>query len=291
MVEIAQQVFPPGLVQVLGGDDKLGPALVDHPDIQKVSFTGSIATGKKVMQSAAKTLKRVTLEMGGNDPAIVLPDANIEDVAPKVAMGAFFNSGQVCVASKRIYVHESIYAPFVQALIGVSKSFKVGSSDEQGVMLGPIQNEMQYEKVKTFFKDTKDKGYKFALGSGEVESSKGYFVQPTIIDNPPEDSMIVTEEPFGPIVPVQSYKDIDEVIARANNTKAGLGATVFGTDLAKCAGVAEQIDSGSVWINSYPAPDPRGQFGGFKESGIGTEFGKLGILAYANIKSIHTFKK
>ena len=291
MVEMAQQVFPPGLIQVLGGDDSLGPALVAHPDIHKISFTGSIATGKRVMASAAKTLKRVTLEMGGNDPAIVLPDADIAAVAPKVAMGAFFNTGQVCIASKRIYVHESIYATFVQALIGVSKTFKVGSSNEEGVMLGPIQNEMQYERVKSFFKDTKEKGYKFALGEGDVADSKGFFVQPTIIDNPPEDAMIVTEEPFGPIVPVQSYKDIDEVIARANNSKAGLGATVFGSDLAKCAEVADQIESGSVWINNFPQPDARGQFGGFKESGIGTEFGKLGILAYANVKSTHTFKK
>lgn len=290
MVEMAQQVFPPGLVQVLGGDASLGPALVEHPDIQKISFTGSIATGKRIMQGAAKTLKRVTLEMGGNDPAIVLPDAKIEEVAPKVAMGAFFNSGQVCVAIKRIYVHESIYKPFVAAIINISKSLKVGESNEEGVMLGPIQNEMQYEKVKTFFKDTKDKGYTFALGNGDVKSSKGYFVQPTIIDNPPEDSYIVTEEPFGPIVPVQSYKDIDEVIARANSTRTGLGATVFGTDLAKATEVADQIESGTVWINSLPAPDPRGQFGGFKESGLGTEAGKLGILAYANMKSTHTYK-
>lgn len=289
MVEMAQQVFPPGLVQVLGGDDKVGPALVVHPDIQKISFTGSIATGKKIMASAAKTLKRVTIEAGGNDPAIVLPDAKIEEVAPKVAMGAFFNTGQVCIASKRIYVHESIYKPFLQALSGVAKSLKVGSSNDEGVMLGPIQNEMQYEKVKTFFKDTKDKGYKFALGGGDVEASKGYFVQPTIIDNPPEDSMIVTEEPFGPIVPVQSYSSISEVITRANDTTMGLGATVFGTDLKKCTEVADQIESGSVWINNFPQPDPRGQFGGFKESGIGTEFGRLGILAYANVKSIHTF--
>jgi acyl-CoA reductase-like NAD-dependent aldehyde dehydrogenase len=228
--------------------------------------------------------------MGGNDPAIVLPDVNIDDVAAKVAMGAFFNSGQVCIASKRIYVHESIYTPFVAAVAAVAKSLKVGTSNEAGVMLGPIQNEMQYERVKSFFKDTKEKGYKFALGNAEVESSAGYFIQPTIIDNPPEDSMIVTEEPFGPIVPVQSYKSVSEVIARANNSTMGLGATVFGTDLVKAAEVADQIESGSVWINNFPQPDPRGQFGGFKESGIGTEFGKLGILAYANIKSTHTFK-
>lgn len=274
-----------------------------------ISFTGSIATGKKILQSAAKTLKRVTLvsqcaptsllsnptnlplqEMGGNDPAIVLPDVNIDSVAAKVAMGAFFNSGQVCVATKRIYVHESIYTPFITALAAVAKSLKAGTSNEAGVMLGSIQNEMQYERVKSFFKDTKDKGYKFALGDGEVSTSAGYFVQPTIIDNLPEDAMIVTEEPFGPIVPVQSYRSVSQAIARANNSTMGLGATVFGTDLEAAAEVAEQIESGSVWINNFPQPDPRGQFGGFKESGIGTEFGKLGILAHANVKSTHTLK-
>lgn len=291
LVEIAQQAFPPGLVQVLGGDDKLGPKLVDHPDIQKISFTGSIATGKKVMQAAAKTVKRVTLEMGGNDPCIVLPDADIAKVAPKVALGAFFNSGQVCIDSKRIYIHESIYKPFVEALVGVAKTLKVGDSNEEGVMLGPIQNEMQYEKVKGFFADTKEKGYKFALGADTPEASKGYFIQPTIIDNPPDDAYIVTDEPFGPIVPCQSYSDIDEVIKRANNSKAGLGASVFGTDVAQAQAVAERIDSGSVWVNSYAQAVPQGQFGGFKESGLGTEFGNLGILAYANVKAIHTYKK
>ncbi|KIY02424.1 uncharacterized protein Z520_02563 [Fonsecaea multimorphosa CBS 102226] len=290
MVEIANQVFPPGLVQALGGDDKLGPALVDHPDIHKISFTGSIATGKKVMAAAAKTVKRVTLEMGGNDPAIVLPDADIAKVAPMVAMGAFFNTSQVCIASKRIYVHSSMYDEFLAALVNVAKSLKVGSSNEEGVMLGPIQNSMQYEKVKTFFKDTKDHGYKFALGSGDVPESKGFFINPTIIDNPPEDSLIVQEEPFGPIVPVQKYDDIEDVIKRANNSKAGLGATVFGKDPQKLQEVADKLEAGSVWVNSFPAAGPQAQFGGVKESGIGTEFGTLGILAYANVKAITTFK-
>ncbi|OCT49971.1 putative aldehyde dehydrogenase-like protein [Cladophialophora carrionii] len=291
MVEIANQVFPPGLVQALGGDDKLGPALVDHPDIHKISFTGSIATGKKVMAAAAKTLKRVTLEMGGNDPSIVLPDADIAKTAPLVAMGAFFNTSQVCVASKRIYVHSSIYDAFLEALVNVAKSLKVGPSNDDGVMLGPIQNSMQYEKVKTFFKDTKEHGYKFALGSGDVPETNGFFINPTIVDNPPDDSFIVQEEPFGPIVPVQKYDDIDEVIRRANNSRAGLGATVFGKDAQKLQEVADKLEAGMVWINSYPAAGPQAQFGGVKESGIGTEFGTLGILAYANVKAITTMKE
>jgi len=223
LCEIAQQIFPPGVVQVLGGDDKLGPWLVSHPDIQKISFTGSIATGKKIMENAAKTLKRVTLELsvksspsnrntqanpssGGNDASLVLPDVDIEKTAPEVAMGAFYNSGQVCVATKRIYIHQDIYEPFLKAMIAFTKSIKVGSSDEDGVLAGPIQNEMQYEKVQQFFQDSKKNGYKFAVGTQEVEKSNGYFVQPTIIDNPPNDSRIITEEPFGTfILPLPSF--------------------------------------------------------------------------------------
>lgn len=288
LVEIAQQVFPPGLVQVLGGDDKLGPALVDHPDIHKISFTGSVATGKKILAVAARTVKRVTLELGGNDPAIVLPDADIAKVAPRVAMGAFFNTAQVCVASKRIYVHSSIYKEFLAAFIDATKTLKVGSDD--AAMLGPIQNQMQYEKVKTFFEDTKAKAYKVAYGSVDVEDSKGFFINPTIIDNPPEDSLLVQEEPFGPIVPVLSYDDVDDAIHRANNVNVGLGATVWGTDPKLLQSVAERIDSGSVWVNNFPSPSPEGQFGGSKQSGLGTEMGTLGVLTYANVKCIATWK-
>lgn len=176
-VELAQEIFPPGVVQVVGGDDKLGPMLTAHPDIAKISFTGSIATGKKIMAACAGTLKRVTLELGGNDAAIVLPDVDIEKTAPEVAMGAFFNSGQVCVATKRIYIHEKIYRPFVDAMVKFAENLKVGSSDDEGVMMGPIQNAMQYEKVKDFFADSKAKGYNFIAGSDEVKKGNGYFIQ------------------------------------------------------------------------------------------------------------------
>lgn len=186
-------------------------------------------------------------------------------------------------------MHESIYEPFVEALVNFAKTLKVGPSEEEGVMLGPVQNEMQYEKVKDIFEDTQSKGYKFALG-GPVEPSAGFFIQPTIIDNPPEDSRIVQDEPFGPIVPCQKYSDIEEVISRANNSRQGLGATVFGTDIKKCQEIANRIESGSVWINNMPTPHPAGHFGGFKESGLGTEFGTEGIKCYANVKAIHTYK-
>jgi acyl-CoA reductase-like NAD-dependent aldehyde dehydrogenase len=178
----------------------------------------------------------------------------------------------------------------MDAMIAFSKHLKVGTSKEEGVMLGPVQNEMQYERVKTFFEDSKKNGYKFAAGEDSVEEGKGYFINPTIIDNPPNDSMIITEEPFGPIVPCQPWEDEEEVIARANNTKAGLSSTVFGKDIERCERIAEQMESGSVFINSFSKPGPMAVFGGMKESGIGTEWGTMGILAYMNSQVIHRYK-
>ncbi|KAF2100305.1 aldehyde dehydrogenase [Rhizodiscina lignyota] len=290
LIELAQEVFPPGVVQVIGGNDKLGASMTTHPGIDKISFTGSIPTGKKVMEACAKTLKRVTLELGGNDATIILPDVDVEKVAPEVAMGAFQNSGQVCVATKRIYIHESIYQPFLDAMVRFTKSIKVGGYDEEGVLLGPIQNSMQYEKVKGYFNDTKVNGYKFAVGQPDVAAGKGFFVQPTIIDNPPEDSKIVQEEPFGPIVPAMPYSDLEDAIARANNTLTGLGATVWGKDVEAAEKVAFRLEAGSVWVNSYEKPTPQALFGGVKQSGLGGEWGKTGLLAYLNPHVIHVYK-
>jgi acyl-CoA reductase-like NAD-dependent aldehyde dehydrogenase len=170
--------------------------MTEHPGIEKISFTGSIATGKRVMMSAAKTLKRVTLELGGNSACIVCPDVDVNKVAPLVALGAFFNSGQLCVASKRLYVHTDIYKEFQEAILNVVKSWKVGPAGEPGMMLGPVQNEMQYNIVKGFFEDCAVNGYQFVLG-GDVGDAGGFSVQPAIIDNPPHSSRIVAEEPFG----------------------------------------------------------------------------------------------
>lgn len=291
VVEIAQEIFPPGVVQVVGGDDKLGPMLTGHPGIDKISFTGSIPTGKKVMEACAKTLKRVTLELGGNDATIILPDVDVEKVAPEVAQGAFMNSGQVCVATKRIYIHSSIYRPFLEAMVKFVKEQKVGAFDQEGITLGPIQNSMQFEKVKNMFKDSKDQGYKFAVGEPDISSSKGFFVQPTIIDNPPENSRIVQEEPFGPIVPTMQYDDLEDAIARANDTRTGLGACVWGKDIEKAEAVAARLEAGNVFVNSYEKPTPQAFFSGHKESGIGGEWGKLGILAYMNAHVIHSYKQ
>jgi len=289
-VELAQEILPPGVVQVVGGNNELGALLTTHPDVAKISFTGSIATGKKVMEASAKTLKRVTLELGGNDASIILPDVDIKKVAPEVVMGAFQNSGQVCVATKRIYIHESIYKEFLAEMVAFTKTIKVGNPDDGDNLLGPIQNAMQYEKVKGFFADSKAKGYKFAVGDPDVTPSKGFFIQPTIIDNPPNDSQIVTEEPFGPIVPTQPWSDLEEVIARANDTKTGLGACVWGKDVEQAAKIARRLEAGSVFVNSWEKPTPQAIFGGHKESGIGGEWGKTGLLAFMNAHVIHVYK-
>lgn len=289
-VELAQEIFPPGVLQAVGGNNELGALMTLHPDIAKISFTGSIATGKKVMEASSKTLKRVTLELGGNDASIILPDVDIKKVAPEVVMGAFQNSGQVCVATKRIYIHESIYKEFLQEMVNFTKTVKVGNPDDGDNLLGPIQNSMQFEKVKGFFADSKAKGYKFAVGEPDVNSSKGFFIQPTIIDNPPNDSRIIAEEPFGPIVPTQPWSDLDEVIARANNTNTGLGACVWGKDVEKASKVARRLEAGSVFVNSWEKPTPAAIFGGHKESGIGGEWGKTGLLAFMNAHVIHVYK-
>lgn len=195
-VELAQHVFPPGLIQCLGGDDKLGPMLTTHPGVQKVSFTGSIATGKKVMHACAHDLKRCVLELGGNDPAVVCEDVDIEATAAECAMGAWFNTGQMCVCTKRIFVHEKIYKPFMEAMIKFTKTLSLDA--EGNGMLGPVQNQMQHEKVLDVFADSRENGHKFAFGDQEPKSDrKGYFINPTIIDNPPSDSLVWQDEPFG----------------------------------------------------------------------------------------------
>jgi acyl-CoA reductase-like NAD-dependent aldehyde dehydrogenase len=185
---------------------------------------------------------------------------------------------QVCVATKRLYIHESIYADFLAKMVAFTKTLAVGSSDEPAVMIGPIQNAMQYEKVQEFFAASKKNGYKFALGAPEVPQSGGYFIQPTIIDNPPNDSKIIQQEPFGPILPLQPWSDLEEVIERANSTNTGLGASVWSKDVAAGEQIARRLQSGNVFVNSWTKPVPEAFFSGHKESGIGGEWGNTGKL-------------
>ncbi|RMD42245.1 hypothetical protein DV735_g2917, partial [Chaetothyriales sp. CBS 134920] len=292
VVELAQQFFPPGVVSVLSGDDGLGPLLTAHPIPQKISFTGSTFTGKKVAESAAKTLKRVTLELGGKDPAIILDDINIAEVAPKIAQSSFLNSGQlqqVCLAVKRIFVQESIIEPFRDALVAATKHLAVGPGTEPGVFLGPVQNSLQYEKVKTFFDEAHKEKQTIAVG-GVNPTGDGYFITPTIIDRPAENSKLAREEPFGPIVPLLSFKTEEEAIAKANNTSYGLGASVWSSNVERANKIAERLEAGSVWVNSHLNLDPTLPFGGHKESGIGIEGGVGGLISYTNSQTLYLQK-
>ena len=196
LVEIMQKFLPPGVLQAVNGDASMGPMMTEHPGIDNISFTGSSATGKRVMASAAKTLKRVTLELGGNSAAIICPDVDPVKIAPKVALGAFYNSGQLCVASKRLYVHKDIYQDMLKALSDVVTGWKTGPSTEDGIMLGPVQNEMQYRIVKEYFEDCASNGYEFAV-PGSIEKTDGFVIQPAIVKNPPDSARIVKEEQFG----------------------------------------------------------------------------------------------
>lgn len=281
--ELASRVFPPGVVQVLSGDDSLGPWITEHPGIDKIAFTGSTATGKLVAASCAKTLKRCVLELGGNDAAIVCSDVDIDKCLPKIAMLSFLNSGQICMLTKRIYIHESIYDEFRDKMVAFTKgNIKTGNGTDDGVVVGPIQNEMQFNKVKDMYDQIDKCNWTAALAGVAGESRNGYFVTPAIIDNPPEDSRIVQEEPFGPIVPLLKWTDEDDVLDRANALRQGLGASVWSKDLKRAERMARRLEAGmiltkyvffatsdpapgSVWVNSHFDVDPKVPFGGHKE--------------------------
>jgi len=283
--ELLRGVLPDGVLNIVTGGDDLGPWITSHPGIDKVSFTGSTQTGRKVMQSAAATLKRITLELGGNDAAIVMPDVDVEKVAEQLFWAAFKNTGQICIATKRMYVHKDIYEPLKAALVAYAKTVKVGDGAEQGAQLGPIQNRLQYQRVLELIEDARAKGYKFLIG-GEKSEAPGYFVPVTIIDNPPEDSRIVQEEQFGPVLPLLKFDDLDDVIARANATPYGLGGSVWTADEDKAAEIASRLATGTVWINESQHLSPLAAFGGHKQSGLGVEGALEGLLEYTNTQTI-----
>ncbi|KAI4106249.1 MAG: hypothetical protein L6R37_002231 [Teloschistes peruensis] len=215
--------------------------------------------------------------------------------APAVVLAAFKNSGQICVASKRIYVHQSIYKAFLAEMVSFTKGLKVGNPLVADVDIGPIQNSMQYAKVQSFFADCKENGYRIAIDAhprilNDSTGRKGYFITPTIIDNPPNRSKLVTEEQFGPIIPVQPWSEESEVIARTNDTNMGLGACIWSRDIEMAERIAVQLEVGSVYINSPLRPDWRVYFSGHKESGVGGERGLQGLLSYCNAQAVHIYK-
>ena len=290
MGELVREVVPPGVLNIISGDDRLGPWLTTHPDIDKISFTGSTQTGKKVMQGAAQDLKKVTLELGGNDAAIVMPDVDVDAMAEQLFWAAFMNTGQVCIATKRMYVHEDVYEPLKDALVAYAKSVKIGDGSEQGTQIGPVQNKAQYQRVLDLIQDAKDRGYEFLIG-GEASDMPGYFVPITILDNPPETARIVQEEQFGPVLPLMKFEDTDEVIERANDTIYGLGASVWSADIEAAKAVADKLEAGTVWINESQHLSPHAVFAGAKQSGIGAEGAEHGLLEFCQPKTVSIRKR
>ncbi len=276
MGELLREIFPPGVVNVLAGGDDLGEWMTAHPGIDKISFTGSVATGKKVMARAAASLKRVTLELGGNDAAIVLDDVDPQAVAPKLFFAAMVNSGQVCMAIKRIYADERIYDALCEALAGEARKARVGDGLDATSQFGPIQNRMQYEKVIGILEDAKRRGGRILAG-GEVPAGPGYFFPPTIVTDLDETSRLVREEQFGPIVPVLKFKDIDDAVRRANDTRYGLSGSVWSGDPERAAKIAARLEVGTAWVNQHRATSATVPFGGAKESGIGRVYSILGL--------------
>ncbi|MFT4065586.1 aldehyde dehydrogenase family protein [Paraburkholderia sp.] len=283
--ELAQKILPPGVLNIVSGGNEPGRWMTEHPDIGKIAFTGSTATGKKVMASAASNLKRLTLELGGNDPAIVLPDVDPEAIARDLFWASFQNSSQFCVATKRLYIHEQIYDRAVAALVDYARTVKVDNGLLVESQLGPLQNRMQYDKVRDLLRDSVAQGHQILLG-GLPTDTRGFFIPVTIIDNPPDESRCVVEEAFGPVLPVLKYRDIDEAIDRANRTEYGLAASVWSADVAKAQAVARRLEAGTVWINQIHVFGPDIAFGGHKQSGMGIENSLHGLAGYCNMQTI-----
>ncbi|MFY7836685.1 MAG: aldehyde dehydrogenase family protein [Novosphingobium sp.] len=288
--ELIKDIVPAGVVNIITGEDSLGPLMTSHPDIDKITFTGSTATGKRIMEGASKDLKRITLELGGNDASIVLPDADVAKVAEQLFWSSFTNAGQICVAAKRVYIHEDIYDEMSAAIAEYAKGVTVGDGANQGTGVGPIQNKKQFERVCELIQDAKDNGYKFLVGGDVDPSGSGYYVPITILDNPPEDARIVAEEQFGPVMPLMKFSTEEEVIQRANNSDYGLAGAVWTKDAERGVKIAEQLETGTVWINEFLHLSPFAPFGGHKQSGFGAEYGIEGLKEFTYTQVI-TVKK
>ncbi len=289
MGELAREHFPPGVVNVLAGGDELGRAMTSHPGIDKIAFTGSVEAGKSVMANAAQTLKRVTLELGGNDAAIVLDDVDPKVVGPKLFFASFVNSGQVCMAIKRIYVHEHVYDAVCDALVDEARKAQVGSGLDPQTQLGPIQNRPQYDRVVALLEDVKRSGARILAG-GDVPAGDGYFVPPTIVADVDDQSRIVREEQFGPIVPVLKFRDEADAIRRANDTRYGLSGSVWSSNPERAAALASRLEVGTAWVNQHRATSATVPFGGAKESGIGRVYSEMGLKAYLEPRVVSILK-
>ncbi|WP_343731892.1 aldehyde dehydrogenase family protein [Duganella sp.] len=288
-VELAQAVLPPGVLNVVTGGGDIGAALAGHADVNKIVFTGSTRTGKRIMEGAAASLKRLTLELGGNDAGIVLPGADVPAVAARLFGVAFHNNGQTCACLKRLYVHDSQYEAICNELVRLARAVRVGDGLDPQTELGPLQNRAQLDVVGTLAADAAAHGGRI-LSGGKARAGQGYFFEPTIVAGLSNGARLVDEEQFGPILPVIRYSDVEQAIALANDNPNGLGGSVWSSDLQLAAAVGKRLECGTVWINEHGAVQPDAPFGGVKQSGIGVEFGRHGLEEFTAIQTVKIMK-
>lgn len=287
--EIAAEFFPAGVFQTLVDQNELGPLLTSHPDIAHVSFTGSTPTGKRVLASAADTLKRFTLELGGNDAAIVLDDVDVKAMAPKIFFAAFINAGQVCFATKRIYAPRAMVDELAAELARLADAAVVGDGLDEATTIGPIQNKAQYDKVLGFIESAREEGGTFLAGGSAIEGD-GYFIRPTIVTGLAHDARLVREEQFGPVLPILPYDTIEEAIGYANEIEYGLGGIIWTSNVERGAEVASKIETGTIWVNRHLVLPKDIPFGGAKQSGIGVQNGMEGIEDFTQRRVLNVKK-
>ena len=284
--DLANEVLPPGVLNVVTGGDDLGAAMTAHPTPRKVTFTGSVSAGKKVAISSAADLKRVTLELGGNDAAIVFADVDVERVAASLVGLAFFNTGQACALPKRIYAEDGVYDDLVDACAKVADSMKVGPPSDPNAQLGPLSTGPQFARVKELVADAAAQGLRAVAGGSPIDGP-GYFFQPTILAEARDGVRIVDEEQFGPALPILRFSDLDDAIERANNTTFGLCGSVWSADADRAAAAAERLECGTTFVNTHAALQFDVQFGGSKWSGAGLENGLPGLLSFTEQQVVH----
>lgn len=289
MVEIANAHLPAGVLNSVTGEGDIGRAMSEHTGIDKIVFTGSTPTGRSIMASGAANLKRLTLELGGNDAAIVLPDADVEKIAPKLFQKAFMNSGQICAAVKRVYVHDSLHDALAEKLAEMARAATVGPASEPASQFGPVQNAMQFDHVRALADDARAKGGTFLAG-GEPLQRDGYFFPLTIVTGVSDGTRVVDEEQFGPILPLIRYSDVEDALARANANENGLGGSVWSADVDAAIALAQRLESGTAWVNDHASISPDAPFGGAKQSGVGTEFGLYGLEEYMQLQTVRVAK-
>ncbi|PWN67763.1 aldehyde dehydrogenase family protein [Chryseobacterium oncorhynchi] len=289
MIKVINTVLPEDILQVVTGKGEVGAYLTGHPEIGKIMFTGSIATGKKIIESSVKNMARLTLECGGNDAGIIVPGLDVAKHVENLFWGAFLNMGQTCACLKRLYVHEDDYEKVMNALAEYSSHIPMGNGAEETNVLGPIQNKMQYDKIQDLIRDSENIGADFRF-KGQKPDLDGYFIPIMLLGNVDNGDRIVDEEQFGPVLPIIKYKTLEEAIIKANDSENGLGASVWSDDSEQAQKVAAQLEAGTVWINQHGAIHPFVPFGGAKQSGYGVEFGIEGLKA-VTVPKVISIKK